>query len=114
AATGLTADEVADCLAAIRLTRMVSYPAELELGATRLDDRQDRPDAAMQEAEMRQLLADAIEALPARERLVVTLYYGEARRLKETSRVLGLSESRASRILNAALFDLGEYMRGRT
>src|SRR5262245_59379132 len=70
AATGLTRDEVADCLAAIRLTRMVSYPAELELGATRLDERQDRPDAAVQAAELRQLLADAIEALPARERLV--------------------------------------------
>jgi len=109
AATGLTTDEVADCLAAIRLTRMVSYPAERELGATRLD----APDAAMQEAELRQVLANAIDALPERERLVVTLYFREDLRLKEISRVLGLSESRVSRILNAALFNLGELMRDR-
>jgi RNA polymerase sigma factor for flagellar operon FliA len=114
AATGLTEDAVADCLAAIRLTRLVSYPVDLELAATRLDERQERPDAAAQEAEQRQLLADAIEALPPRERLVVTLYYREDLRLKEISRLLGLSESRISRILNAGLFNLGEYLRRRT
>lgn len=114
AATGLTEDEVADCLAAIRLTQMVSCPPGIELGATRLDERHGRPDAEVQEAEMRQLLADAIEALPVRERTVVTLYYREDLRLKEISRVLNLSESRISRILNAALFTLGEYIRART
>jgi RNA polymerase sigma factor FliA len=113
-ATGLTEDEVADCLAATRLTRMVSLSPESHEWTTRLDDRTDRPESPLERAEEARLLEEAITGLPERERLAVTLYYREDLRLKEISAVLKVSESRVSRILNAALFHLTEYFRGRT
>ena len=113
AMTGLSADEVADCLAAYRMTRMVSLEHASETVGTRLDERQQAPDALAEQAERSRTLADAITALPERERLVVTLYYMEDLRLKEIGHVLQLSESRVSRVLNSALFHLGEYMRAR-
>jgi RNA polymerase sigma factor for flagellar operon FliA len=114
AATGLSEDQVADCLAASRLTRMVSLSPDSSEWATRLDDGGDRPETALEKEEEARLLNDAIAALSERERTTVTLYYREDLRLKEISVVLGLSESRVSRILNAALFHLTEYFRGRT
>jgi RNA polymerase sigma factor for flagellar operon FliA len=113
AATGLTEDEVSDALAAFRMTRMTSLDKVAETVGTRLDEKQEAPDALAEKAERGQLLTEAITALPERERLVVTLYYLEDLRLKEIGQVLELSESRVSRVLNAALFRLGEYIRAR-
>jgi RNA polymerase sigma factor for flagellar operon FliA len=110
AATGLTSDEVADCLAGLRLTRMVSWENAVDTIAARSDQGQQRPSAAMEQTEQTNLLTQAIQDLPERERLVVTLYYLEDLRLKEIGQVLDLSESRVSRILNAALFHLNEFM----
>jgi RNA polymerase sigma factor for flagellar operon FliA len=112
AASGLSEDDVADCLAAMRLTRMSSWDGGDPLDAC-LADRGEPPDVLAQLADEKRLLADAIEALGERERLVVTLYYLEDLRLKEIGTLLNLSESRVSRVLNAALFHLGEYMRAR-
>jgi RNA polymerase sigma factor for flagellar operon FliA len=113
AATGLSTDEVADCLAAYRLSRMLSLDRSAERIGTRLTDQQDQPDVQVEREDEKRLLAEALAALPERERLVVTLYYLEDLRLKEIGQVLELSESRVSRVLNAALFHLGEYMRAR-
>lgn len=113
AATGLTADDVSDCLAAIRMTKMLSWDGTGEPVGTRLDGGRDDPGRRLERAEQEQLLTQAVEALPERERLVVTLYYLEDMRLKEIGVVLGLSESRVSRLLSAALFHLGEYLRAK-
>ena len=112
AATGLSAEEVADCLAAIRLTRMVSWGGAETVG-TRLDDPRQRPDVAAEHEEQKRLVTEALAALAPREQLVVTLYYLEDLRLKEIGEVLKLSESRVSRLLSAALFHLGEILRAR-
>jgi len=112
-ATGLSADEVADCLAAIRMTSMVSLETSRHLVGTRLEERQQPPDQLAQQSEEKHVLAEAIQALPERERLAVTLYYLEDLRLKEIGKLLELSESRVSRVLNAALFHLGEYLQAR-
>ncbi len=110
AATGLSEEEVADCLAAIRMTRWLSWEELGEPIGTRLDDPQ-RPDRLAEKEEQKRLLTEALAALDERKRMIVTLYYLEDLRLKEIAEVLRLSESRISRLLNAALFDLGEYMR---
>ena len=110
-ATGLAYDEVVDCLAAIRLTRTISWEQAGESHVVRLDDAHERPHSALERAEQKQVLTRAIERLPERERRVVTLYYLEDLRLKEIGHVLNLSESRVSRLLNAALFRLGERLR---
>jgi RNA polymerase sigma factor for flagellar operon FliA len=110
AATGLTTDDVADCLTAIRLTRMVSWDNAVDSIAGRRDEGQEPPSASLEHTEQKNLLALAIQELPERERLVVTLYYLEDLRLKEIGQVLDLSESRVSRVLNTALFHLNEFM----
>ena len=71
------------------LTRMASWEAGDLLDA-RLADRTEAPDASAERAEQKELLADAIEALPERGRLVVTLYYMGDLRLKEIGSLLNL------------------------
>ncbi|HEX4651274.1 MAG TPA: FliA/WhiG family RNA polymerase sigma factor [Granulicella sp.] len=56
--------------------------------------------------EMKQRLADAIEDLPERERLVLTLYYYEELTMKEIGLTLGVVESRVSQIHSAAVLRL--------
>jgi RNA polymerase sigma factor for flagellar operon FliA len=113
-ASGLTQDEVCDCLSALRLTRTVSWDDASETFEERLADQDDRPDLRAERAEQEQLLAEGLATLPERERLVVTLYYQEDLRLKEIGKLLGLSESRVSRLLSSAMFQLGEFVRTRT
>jgi RNA polymerase sigma factor for flagellar operon FliA len=110
-ATGLSSDKVADCLAAMRLSRILSWDDTSETKATRLHERHDSAENATEREEQRLLLAAAVEALPPQERLVVTLSYLEDLRLKEIGKLLDLSESRISRLLSAALFHLGEHLR---
>jgi len=62
----------------------------------------ERPESPLEDEERKQLLANAIESLPERERLAVTLYYLEGLKLKEVGAVLSISESRASRVLAKA------------
>jgi RNA polymerase sigma factor for flagellar operon FliA len=112
-ATGLSEEEVTDALAAFRMARMVSWDGAEKTIGTRLDERQRQPDAMAEQAEQERVLAEAIAQLPERDRLAVTLYYREDLRLKEIGALLNLSESRVSRVLDAALFRLGEFMRAR-
>jgi RNA polymerase sigma factor for flagellar operon FliA len=55
---------------------------------------------------MRDRLAGAIEQLPERERLVVTLYYFEEMTMKEIGLALGVVESRVSQIHSSAVVHL--------
>ena len=54
----------------------------------------------------RSILAEAIESLPEREKLVMALYYDEELNLRETGEVLGVSESRVCQIHSQALLRL--------
>jgi RNA polymerase sigma factor for flagellar operon FliA len=58
------------------------------------------------QGEMRQLLIDAIEELPEKERMVLTLYYYEELTMKEIGFTLGVVESRISQIHSAAVIRL--------
>lgn len=56
------------------------------------------PEDLIERRELEELIASAIEALPERERLVLTLYYYEDLTMKEVGEVLGVNESRVSQI----------------
>lgn len=56
--------------------------------------------------EMRQRLVEALEGLPERERLVLTLYYFEELTMKEVGLTLGVVESRVSQIHSSAVLRL--------
>lgn len=61
------------------------------------------PLVCLLEAERRRTLADAMETLPERDRLVLTLSFYEELTLKEIGAVLGVVESRVSQIRSDAI-----------
>ena len=56
--------------------------------------------------EMKQRLVDAIDELPEKERMVLTLYYYEELTMKEIGLTLGVVESRVSQIHSSAVLRL--------
>ena len=63
-----------------------------------LGDLPDSPEATTENSGFQQALAEAIDTLPERERLLMSLYYNDELNLKEIGEVLGVSESRVSQI----------------
>lgn len=61
---------------------------------------------------MRHALAESIDGLPEREKLVMSLYYDDELNLKEIGAVLGVSESRVCQIHGQALIRLRARMSG--
>jgi RNA polymerase sigma factor for flagellar operon FliA len=64
------------------------------------------PEAEAQTSELKDRLADSIESLPERERLVVALYYYENLTRREIGEVLGVTESRVSQLHTKAVLAL--------
>ena len=64
------------------------------------------PESEAQASEVKDRLADAIESLPERERLVIALYYYENLTLREIGEVLGVTESRVSQLHTKAVIGL--------
>ncbi len=64
------------------------------------------------QGEMRQRLIDAIEELPEKERMVLTLYYYEELTMKEIGLTLGVVESRVSQIHSSAVVRLRSGLHG--
>jgi RNA polymerase sigma factor for flagellar operon FliA len=62
--------------------------------------------------EMKQRLADAIDGLPEKERMVLTLYYYEELTMKEIGLTLGVVESRVSQIHSSAVLHLRSALGG--
>ena len=69
------------------------------------DPATDEPEPSdrLEQEDSRALLVAAIEELPERERLVMSLYYDEELNLREIGEVLGVSESRVCQIHGQAL-----------
>jgi RNA polymerase sigma factor for flagellar operon FliA len=64
------------------------------------------------QGEMRQMLIDAIEELPEKERMVLTLYYYEELTMREIGLTLGVVESRVSQIHSSAVVRLRASLHG--
>jgi RNA polymerase sigma factor for flagellar operon FliA len=75
------------------------------LGDT-IPDAQDGPGALLERSELRSQLAEAIERMPEREKIVLTLYYFETLTLAQIGEVLGVTESRVSQIHTKAVLQL--------
>jgi RNA polymerase sigma factor for flagellar operon FliA len=67
---------------------------------------QDDPLFRCLKGEMKQRLADAVDELPEKERMVLTLYYYEELTMKEIGLTLGVVESRVSQIHSSAVLRL--------
>lgn len=63
---------------------------------------------------LRNLLADIVDQLPEKQKIVISLYYFEEMNLKEIGRVLSVTESRVSQLHSAACRTLGTKIKRRT
>lgn len=70
------------------------------------DDGSNDPYAKFETNEITALLADAINTLPEKERLVLSLYYYEEFTMKEIGTLLGVNESRVSQLHTKATLRL--------
>ena len=70
------------------------------------------PQAMVDQGELRDRIADAIAALPEREKLVIALYYYENLTLREVGEVLGVTESRVSQLHTKAVLRLRSKLGG--
>ena len=75
-------------------------------------DEEAEPSLLLDEQARRQRLAELIETLPERERLIMSLYYDEELNLREIGEVLGISESRVCQIHGQALVRLKAWLEG--
>lgn len=82
----------------------------LTLGDTLADTGGQDPTAAFEVEELRHLLAEAINRLPEREKIVITLYYYEGLTLAEIGQVLAVTESRVCQMHTKAVLMLRSRM----
>lgn len=69
------------------------------------------PHSLAERKEVLSALSEAVQRLPERERLVLSLYYVEELTLKEISKVMGISESRVCQLHSQAVLRLRGQMR---
>lgn len=114
----LTDEQLQTTLGQISFTGLVALDEMLSggdrgdsmtLGDT-IADSEMGPVAAYEVEEMRELLADAINRLPEREKTVLTLYYYEGLTLSEIGSILGVTESRVCQIHTKSVLQLRARM----
>jgi RNA polymerase sigma factor for flagellar operon FliA len=112
-AVGMSLDEYHATLADATGYRVFSFedlPAGEENMSEGLTDKIPEPAEHVENELFQVALAEAIESLPERERLVMSLYYKEELNLRETGEVLGVSESRVCQLHSQALIRLKARM----
>jgi len=75
------------------------------------DDGVEDPLFSLLSQESRQILVEAISRLPEKEKLVVSLYYGEELNMKVIGKLLNLTESRVCQLHSQAILKLKRIMR---
>lgn len=112
---GLSGEELCDWQSQLKVTNVVSLNEFEENGPEPTiqpgsNERFSRPEEVVEEAELKTMLADALELLTEKERRVIELYYYEDMTLKEISKILSVSESRVSQLHTKALLKMRKKM----
>ncbi|RRO16212.1 RNA polymerase sigma factor WhiG [Saccharopolyspora rhizosphaerae] len=109
----LSIEELRELFAQLQMTSVVALDdligagnAQASLAETLPDDRAEDPVAALVDRDSRRQLAEAVERLSERDRIVVTLYYFENLTLAEIGKVLGVTESRVCQLHTRAVLRL--------
>ncbi len=82
------------------------FRADESLPSTKPD-----PLSSLLDTERVEIVARALDRLPEKERLVITLYFYEELNLKEIGEIIGVTESRSSQIRSRALLRLRSYLK---
>jgi RNA polymerase sigma factor for flagellar operon FliA len=102
-------DELAALMESVRgatlasVEEMTERGCEVELAEAMGATVELGPEGALDREETRDLVAAAIESLPKKERMVLSLYYFEELTMREVGEVLGVTESRVSQLHSKAL-----------
>jgi len=108
---GISLDEFHKLLNDVNVSSMVSLEEFLEQNYEKGVDipnvnKDDRPENYVEINELKEILGDAIDKLPEKEKTVVSLYYFEELTLKEISAIMKVSESRISQLHTKAILRL--------
>jgi RNA polymerase sigma factor for flagellar operon FliA len=113
---GLTEEQLQSIVGQISLVGVAALDETLSSGSgdrgegatlgDTIADSHDGPSQLFELEEMRHLLASAIERMPEREKIVLTLYYYEGLTLADIGDVLGVTESRVCQIHTKAVLHL--------
>jgi RNA polymerase sigma factor for flagellar operon FliA len=95
----------------VYLEDMVAEGGEDFLERHLVDDGAD-PSKLFEDENIRQRLAQAIELLPERERLMMALYYEQDLNLREIGEVMGVTESRVCQLHSQAVMRLRARLSG--
>jgi RNA polymerase sigma factor FliA len=117
---GVSLEEFYKLLSDVSVSTMVSLEDFLEqnyeigFNSTSLS-KEDRPESYLEITEVKDILTDAINKLPEKEKTVITLYYFEELTLKEISSIMKVSESRISQLHTKAILRMrGKLARHKT
>jgi RNA polymerase sigma factor for flagellar operon FliA len=113
---GIKLDELHQIFSQVSFVNVVALDELLSVGGekgdklslvdTLEDTKAEDPVLAFESEETKFLLAKAINMLPEREKIVVTLYYYEGLTLAEIGQVLGVTESRICQMHTKAVLQL--------
>jgi RNA polymerase sigma factor FliA len=113
---GISLDELHTIFSQVSFVNVIALDELLSVGGERgdklslvdtlEDTKAEDPVQAFETEETKYLLARAINTLPEREKIVVTLYYYEGLTLAEIGQVLGVTESRICQMHTKAVLQL--------
>ena len=113
---GISLDELHAIFSQVSFVNVIALDELLNVGGERgdklslvdtlEDTKAEDPVQAFETEETKYLLARAINTLPEREKIVVTLYYYEGLTLAEIGQVLGVTESRICQMHTKAVLQL--------
>ena len=108
----ISLDDLAELLSKINVSTVI--PLEEYMKTEVANTAQNNPFENIELEEAKQTLAKAINILPDKEEMVVTLYYYEELTLKEISLILKLSEARVSQLHTKAVIRLKGALANKT
>ena len=112
---GITIEELYKIFESARAQRFVSIDGvgedTLVLGNILVSADTATPEKNLEQTELANKLADAIQKLPDRQRQVILLYYQRHLTMKQIAEVFGVTESRISQLHASALFNLSVKLR---
>jgi RNA polymerase sigma factor for flagellar operon FliA len=117
---GMTTEQYHEMLNEVRSVSLLSYDDLTNLsnadkralhGNGEAGSKVPTPFSEVSVAHLKKLVAESIEDLPEKQRLVLSLYYYEDLNLKEIGRVLEVTESRVSQLHSQAIFKLKARLR---
>jgi len=116
---GINTEEFHDLLNQVRSVSLISYDDISNFSKTDKkmlhgfteNEKGANPFSEVNSATIRKLIAESIQDLPEKQRLVLSLYYYEDLNLKEIGRVLDVTESRVSQLHTQAIIKLKSKLR---